>query len=73
MGRRKKSELVQENTKNVGDTLQGSEVPIKESKLKEKKRKASESDMETIWPGIKRCLDCGFAFAITTGETEYIN
>lgn len=73
MGRRKKSELVQENTTNVGDTLQGTEVPIKESKIKEKKRKASESDMETIWPGIKRCLDCGFALAITTGETEYIN
>lgn len=72
MGRRKKSEILQENTKNVGDTVQESELSDKPIK-KEIKRKASESDMETIWPGLKRCLDCGFAFSITTGETEYIN
>ena len=73
MGRKKKSEILQENTKNVGEAGQDTDVPAKSITKEIKKRKASESDMETIWPGLKRCLDCGFALALTTGETEYIN
>lgn len=50
--------LVEESTVN----------PNKEEK-KEKKpkverpKKAAESKFETIWPGMKRCMDCGFSLA----------
>lgn len=37
----------------------------------ERRCKASKSEFEEIWPGIKRCMECGFALAMDDGETKY--
>ena len=33
------------------------------SRIRNKRKQASQSDFEVIWPGVKRCLDCGYALA----------
>lgn len=37
----------------------------------ERRCKASKSEFEEIWPGIKRCMECGFALAMDDGEMKY--
>ena len=34
----------------------------------ERRCKASKSEFEEIWPGVKRCLECGFALAVDDGS-----
>lgn len=36
------------------------------SKIKSKRKQANQSDFEIVWPGVKRCLDCGYCVAQST-------
>ena len=77
MGRKKKCETqaITENTNVKGEagSSDGGEGSDIVGPKKAKRLTASKCEMEKIWPGLERCMVCGFAWATVNSKETYID